>query len=227
MSFKNNTNSEQNVIQDKNERNEIYKTIIKDIESALKSLIEPEEFTNILEGYITKLRELDIVNRVQLENSFENQSPKINNSNTTTSTTTTTTTPNNALSPNSVSTSSQTLSPSVLVERINISDGDYEDESSSDSSSSSSTSLSSSSSSSEKVQVKKPKINRYSKPKSKSKPKPNGCHICKTQETPYWRKGKDGDQTVYLCNACGLHDIKKKKKEKLSKEKHSINNVLN
>ncbi|KAN0030660.1 hypothetical protein ACTA71_009301 [Dictyostelium dimigraforme] len=56
---------------------------------------------------------------------------------------------------------------------------------------------------------------------------PENCYVCRRTETPYWRKGRNGDLIVDLCNACGLHYMKKDKKEKLSKEKHSINNVLN
>ncbi|KAN0025552.1 hypothetical protein ACTFIU_001829 [Dictyostelium citrinum] len=56
---------------------------------------------------------------------------------------------------------------------------------------------------------------------------PDNCYVCRRTKTPYWRKGTDNDVVVDLCNACGLHYMKKEKKDRLSKQKHSINNVLN
>ncbi|KAM9985264.1 hypothetical protein ACTFIZ_008791 [Dictyostelium cf. discoideum] len=56
---------------------------------------------------------------------------------------------------------------------------------------------------------------------------PEFCYVCRRTETPYWRRGRNGDLIVDLCNACGLHYMKKDKKEKIAREKQSINNVLN
>ncbi|EGG16798.1 hypothetical protein DFA_07776 [Cavenderia fasciculata] len=53
--------------------------------------------------------------------------------------------------------------------------------------------------------------------------RPEQCAICKKTETPEWRKGKNG---IDLCNACGLQYRKKTKKEKESKQRHSIINIL-
>ncbi|KAM9993046.1 hypothetical protein ACTFIY_010491 [Dictyostelium cf. discoideum] len=60
-----------------------------------------------------------------------------------------------------------------------------------------------------------------------AKTTPECCYVCRRTETPYWRRGRNGDLIVDLCNACGLHYMKKDKKEKLAREKQSINNVLN
>ena len=41
---------------------------------------------------------------------------------------------------------------------------------------------------------------------------PNVCSICNTTNTPQWRRGPTGPNT--LCNACGIHYAKKKNKIK-------------
>ncbi|KAM9968331.1 hypothetical protein ACTFIW_002769 [Dictyostelium discoideum] len=72
-----------------------------------------------------------------------------------------------------------------------------------------------------------------SEPTKKKKGRPckiipvDGCYICRRIITPYWRKGTCDDQRVDLCNACGLQNFKKGKKEQLSKKQNSINNILN
>ncbi|KAM9956208.1 hypothetical protein ACTFIR_002919 [Dictyostelium discoideum] len=72
-----------------------------------------------------------------------------------------------------------------------------------------------------------------SQPTKKKKGRPckiipvDGCYICRRIITPYWRKGTCDDQRVDLCNACGLQNFKKGKKEQLSKKQNSINNILN
>ncbi|KAJ3377460.1 hypothetical protein HDU92_008253 [Lobulomyces angularis] len=49
-----------------------------------------------------------------------------------------------------------------------------------------------------------------SKKRIRSAPGPGVCHSCHTKETPEWRRGPDGART--LCNACGLHFAKLRKK---------------
>ncbi|KAM9977766.1 hypothetical protein ACTFIR_011638 [Dictyostelium discoideum] len=66
-----------------------------------------------------------------------------------------------------------------------------------------------------KIKVRPPKI--Y----------PECCYVCKVTETSYWRRGTDNGVVVDLCNSCGLYYMKKEKKERLSRQKHSIKNVLN
>ncbi|KAM9998655.1 hypothetical protein ACTFIY_008314 [Dictyostelium cf. discoideum] len=56
---------------------------------------------------------------------------------------------------------------------------------------------------------------------------PECCYVCRVTSSPYWRRGTDNDVVVDLCNACGLYYMKKEKKERLSRQKHSIKNVLN
>ncbi|EAL64019.1 hypothetical protein DDB_G0286843 [Dictyostelium discoideum AX4] len=56
---------------------------------------------------------------------------------------------------------------------------------------------------------------------------PENCYVCKVTETPYWRRGTDNGVVVDLCNECGLYYMNKEKKERLSRQKHSIKNVLN
>eukprot|EP01103_Thecamoeba_quadrilineata_P020531 TRINITY_DN8869_c0_g1_i1.p1 TRINITY_DN8869_c0_g1~~TRINITY_DN8869_c0_g1_i1.p1 ORF type:complete len:336 (-),score=71.80 TRINITY_DN8869_c0_g1_i1:27-1034(-) len=52
------------------------------------------------------------------------------------------------------------------------------------------------------------------------------CQKCGTSDTPEWRRGPEGSNT--LCNACGLQYAKKQKKEKEEKPNHSgIDMILN
>lgn len=56
--------------------------------------------------------------------------------------------------------------------------------------------------------------------------KPLQCAECGTSNTPEWRRGKDGPNT--LCNACGLQFSKRLRQEKEAKRRtNSIENVLN
>ncbi|KAK5582695.1 hypothetical protein RB653_004280 [Dictyostelium firmibasis] len=59
------------------------------------------------------------------------------------------------------------------------------------------------------------------------KPKPEFCFRCGTRSCPYWRKSNIKGQLVDVCNACGLHIMKKEKKDLEEKEKNSIKNLLN
>jgi len=54
--------------------------------------------------------------------------------------------------------------------------------------------------------------------------KPAYCLACGINRTPEWRRGPGGFR---LCNACGLQYNKKSKREKESKQKHSIDSLLN
>ncbi|KAN0024534.1 hypothetical protein ACTFIV_008942 [Dictyostelium citrinum] len=116
--------------------------ILNDIENSLQSKIKPEEFTNLLENHIYKLKELDELIPTNSIRSSDQNSVKPTSTTTTTTTTTTTSPPNTNTSPNSKNiTSNQTLSPSVLLEDLNLSENDFEEgddeeeQSSSDSSS--------------------------------------------------------------------------------------------
>jgi len=55
--------------------------------------------------------------------------------------------------------------------------------------------------------------------------KPLFCAECGTTETPEWRRGEGGPNT--LCNGCGLRYAKRRKQENDSKKKHSIDVILN
>jgi len=55
--------------------------------------------------------------------------------------------------------------------------------------------------------------------------KPLFCAECGTTETPEWRRGENGPNT--LCNGCGLRFAKRRKQEMESKKKHSIDILLN
>lgn len=50
------------------------------------------------------------------------------------------------------------------------------------------------------------------------------CAVCKTTETPEWRRGPNGPAT--LCNACGIRWANKIKKERNSRLKHSIESLI-
>ncbi|KAN0031938.1 hypothetical protein ACTFIV_005808 [Dictyostelium citrinum] len=59
------------------------------------------------------------------------------------------------------------------------------------------------------------------------KPKPEYCFRCGTRSCPYWRKNVIKGEMVDVCNACGLHLMKKEKKDLVEKQKNSIKNLLN
>ncbi|KAN0012008.1 hypothetical protein ACTFIU_000227 [Dictyostelium citrinum] len=59
------------------------------------------------------------------------------------------------------------------------------------------------------------------------KPKPEYCFRCGTRSCPYWRKNVIKGEVVDVCNACGLHLMKKEKKDLVEKQKNSILNLLN
>jgi len=54
--------------------------------------------------------------------------------------------------------------------------------------------------------------------------KPLFCAECGTTETPEWRRGENGPNT--LCNGCGLRYAKRRKQEMESKKKHSLDMIL-
>ncbi|EGC36978.1 hypothetical protein DICPUDRAFT_77360 [Dictyostelium purpureum] len=71
-------------------------------------------------------------------------------------------------------------------------------------------------------------------PRKKGRPKkerPDPCYVCRTRTTPEWRNGKVDINgvtiEVSLCNACGLHNAKQIKNGEISREQHSIYNLLN
>ncbi|KAN0049857.1 hypothetical protein ACTA71_002952 [Dictyostelium dimigraforme] len=81
----------------------------------------------------------------------------------------------------------------------------------------------------EKEKEEKEELIKPNKPKRGRplKPKPEHCFRCGTRSCPYWRKNVIKGEVVDVCNACGLHLMKKEKKDLEEKRKNSIKNLLN
>lgn len=74
------------------------------------------------------------------------------------------------------------------------------------------------------IQEKGSESNRRKRGRKKISKSNLVCEICKTKETPEWRRGPNGPST--LCNACGIRYSNKKRKEKEAKMKGSIQRIL-